>query len=134
MERASRVIGKLKFPPGLVSPEELARSLWPTAVGKTVAAHTRPAGVNGDHLVVEVEDAIWQRQLRALSGQIRARLNGLLGSEVVGHIEYLVVPPRRQMGRSSAATPATAAGDDAERIVDPVMRGIYRAARRKRLA
>ena len=134
MERASRVLGKLKFPPGSVSPEELARSVWSVAVGKTVAAHTRPAGVNGNHLVVEVEDAVWQRQLRALSGQIRARVNGLLGGEVIGEIEYRVSPPRRQMGRSSAATPANPDGDEAEYIVDPVMRGIYRAARRKRLA
>jgi hypothetical protein len=62
MERLSRLIRKMDLPGGTLSPEELARTVWPVAVGKKIAAHARPTGMVRARLVVEVEDVVWQRQ------------------------------------------------------------------------
>ncbi len=134
MERASRLLGKLAFPPESVDPEELARAAWPVAVGRIIAARTKPARLVAGRLVVEVEDAIWMRQLAGMSLQIRSRLKETLASELVTDLEFRVVPPRREMSRAVHSAPEFQLNDDSARIADPVMRGIYRAARKKALA
>ena len=40
MERAGRLIGKLKLSPGITDPETRARSGWALAAGKKIAANT----------------------------------------------------------------------------------------------
>jgi hypothetical protein len=134
MERASRLLGRLRFPAESVSPEELARAAWPIAVGQRIAAHARASRLIAGRLVVEVEDAIWMRQLCAMSLQIRSRLNVTLGRDIIEGIEFRVVPPRREMQRAAHSSEAFQLTDEADRISDPLMRGIYRAARKKALA
>src|SRR5215471_2594813 len=68
MERASSLVRKLSA--SMITSEELALAAWPDAVGKRIAAHTRAAKLVRTRLVVEVEDAVWQRQLFSLSRQI----------------------------------------------------------------
>jgi Protein of unknown function (DUF721). len=74
MERAGRVLGKLKLSDHGIGDEELARSAWPLAVGKRIASRTGHVSLVRSRLVVEVEDAIWQRQLFTLRGQILAKM------------------------------------------------------------
>lgn len=131
MERASRLLGKLCFPAASVSAEELARAAWPIAVGRRIAAHARASRLVANRLVVEVEDAVWMRQLNAMSRQIQSKLNHTLGQELIGGIEFRVVPPRREVQRAQRSAAEFELTDEADRIADPVMRGIYRAARRK---
>ncbi len=66
MERAGRILGKLKLSPGVADPETRARAAWAPAAGKKIAEHTRATALVRDALVVEVEDYIWQRQLASL--------------------------------------------------------------------
>ena len=73
MERAGRVLGKLKLAKQSVSDEELARSAWPAAVGKKIALRTQAVTLVRTRLVVEVEDAVWQRQLWAATRTDTAR-------------------------------------------------------------
>jgi hypothetical protein len=130
MERASKLIRGLRLPDGTLSGEELACAVWPQAVGKKIAAHTRAARLVRTRLVIEVEDATWQRQLNALSRHMVWNLEQILGKSVVEDLEFRVVPRRREPQRAAQAAPASFA-DDSAAIADPVMRSIYRAARQK---
>ncbi len=131
MERAGRLISKLGLPAGTVSVEELACAGWPAAVGKKIAARTRAVYLAGGRLRVEVEDAIWQRQLTVLKGQILKKLAEVLGQGAVKDVEFRVSPRRRLPQR--AAEPRQGQ-DDADQIPDPVLRTIYRQQRRRRSA
>jgi hypothetical protein len=130
MERASKLIRGLRLSGDAISADELAIAAWPEAVGKKVAAHTRAARMVRSRLVVEVEDATWQRQLFALSRQILGKLEESLGHGLVEDVEFRVVPRRREPQRAQQAAPPLLA-DDADGIADPVMRGIYKASRKK---
>ena len=133
MERASTLIRGMKLPGGTLSGEELACAVWPQAVGKKLASHTRAARLVRTRLVVEVEDITWQRQLNALSRHIVNNLEQILGKGAVDDIEFRIVPRRREPQRASEAMPALFA-DESTAIADPVMRSIYRAARKKATA
>jgi hypothetical protein len=130
MERASKLIRGLRLSGDVISAQELACAAWADAVGKTLAAHTRAARMVRTRLVVEVEDATWQRQLFSLSWQILGNLEKSLGRGFVEDLEFRVVPRRREPQRAQQAIPALFA-DDADGIADPVMRGIYKASRKK---
>lgn len=130
MERASKLIRGLALPAGTLNIEELACAAWPDAVGKKVAGHTRAARLVRTRLVVEVEDHTWQRQLFSLTRQILRNLDRSLGSGLVDDLEFRVVPRRREPQRALQAVPALSA-DEADGIEDPVLRSIYRAARKR---
>ncbi len=131
MERAAKLFGKMKLPAAVVSREELMRAAWPGAVGKKIAAHTRAAAVAGSRLIVDVEDAVWQKQLYTLSGQILTRLNAALDGITVTELSFRLAVPRRlpQVEHHAAASQ-----DEAEGITDPVLRRLYRSSRKKALA
>ena len=131
MERAGRLISKLGLPAGTVSIEQLACAGWPAAVGKKIAARTRAVFLAGGRLRVEVEDAIWQRQLTVLKFQILKKLEEVLGQGAVKDVEFRVSPRRRLPQR--AVVPRQGQ-DEADQIPDPVLRNIYRQQRRRRSA
>jgi hypothetical protein len=132
MERASKLIRGLGLPGDTITTEQLACAAWPNAVGKKVAHHTRAARMVRTRLIVEVEDIVWQRQLFALTGQILRNIEKHIGPGVVGDLEFRIVPRRREPQRETAA--AAPLFDEADGIADPVLRGIYRASRKKALA
>jgi len=131
MERASRVLGKLSLPQGTFTPEAMVCAAWASAVGKKIAMHARAAKLVRTHLIVEVEDAIWQRQLFVLREQIRRKIDESVGVGVVEDIEFRVMPARLGPRRAQQAAAST---DEANGINDPVLRNIYRAARKRELA
>ena len=85
-------------------------------------------------LIVEVEDATWQRQLFSLKPFIVRNLAKILGPGMIEDTEFRIVPRRRDPQRAVQAVPGGLFADEADAIADPVMRGIYRAARNKALA
>ena len=131
MERASKVLGKLNLPAGTVTEEALVCSAWAGAVGRKIAAHSRAAKLVRAHLIVEVEDAIWQRQLFALRGQIVRKIEESVGAGVVEEIEFRVAPRRLGPQRAQSSLPSA---DDANEIADPILRNIYKASRKRGLA
>jgi predicted nucleic acid-binding Zn ribbon protein len=131
MERAGKLIGKLKLPAGAVTAESLAVASWPQAVGKRVASHARAAALKGGCLIVEVEDAIWRRQLFTLQPHILRKLYEILGPGVVSDVEFRVAVPRRLPQRAETASSAR---DEADQIQDPVFRRLYVASRKRSLA
>lgn len=130
MERASKLIRGLGVPGDTLSTQELACAAWATAVGKKVAAHTRATKLVRTKLVVEVEDHIWRVQLFTLSHQILRNLAKGIGTGVVDQLEFKVVPRRREPARATTST-STPLFDEADAIADPVLRGIYRASRKR---
>jgi hypothetical protein len=130
MERASKLIRGLAFARESVSAETFAAAVWPDAVGKKIAAHTRVAKMVRARLIVEVEDRIWQRQLFALTPFILKNLEKSLGSGLVEDVEFRIVPRRREPQRATHPVP-DAVRDEADGIADPVLRGLYRMSRMK---
>ena len=125
MERAGRVVGKLK----VTTDEQLAQAAWAQAVGKRIASHTGNVSLVRERLVVEVEDAIWQRQLFTLRRQILARIEQVMGRNVILELEFRIAIPRRAPQREERIS-----ADDADGIKDPVLRNLYKAARKRAIA
>src|SRR5690348_3126469 len=99
MERAARLIKNSKLSRQVLTEDDLACAVWPAAVGKAIAGHTVRIKLVRTTLVVEVEDAIWQRQLHQLSAQILDRLRKLTGSNSIQDLEFRIAIPRRQPQR-----------------------------------
>jgi hypothetical protein len=138
MERAARIINASKITNKILTDDDLARAVWPAAVGKVIAAHTSRMRMVRTTLVVEVADATWQKQLFALSHQILDRLQKATGSQAITDIEFRVGIPRREPQRADGSrSPLFAAADpsdEAEQIQDPVLKKVYRLARKKATA
>jgi hypothetical protein len=133
MERASRLLGKLKFPGDSISSEELVCAAWSDVVGKRIARHARAERMVRTRLIVAVDDDVWRRQLFTMSRMIVGRLTERLGQPLVEDIEFRVAPAKRspqRAERSSEKIPE----DEADRIEDPGLRRLYINARRRELA
>ena len=122
MERAGRLIGKLKL--DVDDPELRARAAWKVAAGKKIAEHTRAVALVRGSLVVEVEDQIWQRQLKTLCGFLLRNLEKALGEGLVTDIDFRPMPRRREPQRAERAR-------GSEDVVDPVLDLLYRQSRKK---
>lgn len=127
MERAGRLLTKLKN--DSIPAENLARTAWPKAVGKFIAAHSHAATMVRDRLIVDVEDVTWQRQLVPLTGQILRKLEALIGPGSVSDLEFRVMPMRIKPKRETLL-PLFDANPDLP--PDPVFRHVYLMDRRRR--
>lgn len=128
MERAGRVLGKLKLAKQSVSDDEMALSAWQAAVGAKIALRSHAVGMVRRRLVVEVEDNVWQRQLWTMRDQILKRLEQVLGRVIVEEIEFKIAVPRIKPVRAEAARAST---DEADLILDATFRSVYKAARKR---
>ncbi len=131
MERAGRILSRLKAARGSLSASELAAAAWPTAVGLRLAAHTRVVGVHNGCLIAEAEDAVWQQNLSGLSAQILANLGRLLQAEAPREIEFRVGARRRPARRAESARDAGLFDRESSGIADPELDYLYRQSRRK---
>lgn len=138
MERAARLIRKNKLSNEIFTDEDLNRALWPAAVGKAIAAHTSRIKLVRNTLVVEVEDAVWQKQLFPLASQIVGRIQKVAGNDTVRDVEFRVAVPRRQPVRAATREGQLQSPnqhfDEAEDIRDPVLKKVYRLSRKKATA
>jgi len=124
MERAGKLLGQSKLAARCATPEQLVIASWAAAVGKKIAVHTRASRLVRQRLVVEVDDAVWQKQLYSLRTQILANYDKVLGPGFVGELEFRVAPRRMQ-----PAIETRPVRDEADAIEDPVLSRIYRASR-----
>jgi predicted nucleic acid-binding Zn ribbon protein len=128
MERAGRLIGKMKLSPTLVDPESRACAAWRVAAGKKVAEHTRAKALVRGALIVEVEDLVWQRQLNTVRHFLLRNLREILGEETVTEIDFRPMPRRMAPQRAEAARSEALRFEDG--IQDPVMSLLYRESQR----
>lgn len=126
MQRAARLLSKIKLQNARLSAEEFAEAMWPAAVGKRLAQRTGPVKLYGRQLVVDVEDVIWQKQLETMSGQILTKLQGIAGTGVIESVSFRIGTRRRGPQISLAIN---SADDRADGISDPIFRQIYLASR-----
>lgn len=132
MERAGKSLSKMRVKAIEVAgirTYHLAPGAWSAAVGKKIASHTRPTFLDNGKLTVEVSDAVWQTQLYTLRGSILQQLEKVIGRDIIQSIEFRIAPARR--GPQMAVQTPVAATDEADGIQDPIMRRLYRSARRK---
>lgn len=135
MERAGRLIAKLKPAHRHFSPAELAKAAWPAAVGLRAARHSRAVGICDGTLFVEVEDDIWRQNLEVLGGQILRNLAELLAEAAPGRIQYRLGIPRRPV--KSEGLPeefrlqARGGTEEGAGIEDPWLRRVYLRSKRK---
>lgn len=109
---------------------EILGPLWPRIVGKAMALHSRPVLFDLGVLTLHADGATWGNQLRYMSEEVRAKVNGFLGQSLVkklrikpvtqsglfaetGRAKELVPPPLRpsdfHMNTNSITDPEVAA-------------------------
>jgi hypothetical protein len=130
MERAGKSLAKLKLSDA-ISTDELAVAAWPAAVGKRIASHATATTLVRGSLIVEAEDAIWQRQLFHLRLPILAKLSDVLGGGIIRDIEFRLATPRRPPQPAQKLNEPKPSNDEADQIQDPSMRLLYKQARKK---
>lgn len=72
--------------------EAAALAAWKHAAGDQLKDHALPLSLQDRILKVAVRDAIWQKQLHSMRGQMLFRVNSLLGQPIVGAIEFIIDP------------------------------------------
>ena len=72
--------------------EAAAIAAWKHAAGDGLKEHAVPLKLEHRTLRVAVVDAIWQKQLHSMRGQLLFRVNSILGQPVVGAIEFEIDP------------------------------------------
>jgi len=70
--------------------EAAAIAAWKHAAGENLKSHAVPLSLQDRIFKVAVADAIWQKQLHAMRGQMLFRVNSLLGQPLVGSIEFII--------------------------------------------
>ena len=98
--------------------EAAARIAWRRAAGGPLCQHAVPFRLYHTTLIVAVSDAIWQKQMSALSGQLLSRLNGMLGQKTITFIEFRIDPKTVEAER--APRQAIVDGESAESVLRSV--------------
>ena len=84
--------------------EALARIAWARVAGEPLCQHAVPFRLYRSTFIIAVSDAIWQKQMSALSGQLLSRLNSMLGQGTITFIEFRIDP--LTVARERVTTPA----------------------------
>lgn len=70
--------------------ENAVLKLWPKAVGKQIAIQTQPDSLRGGTLFIRTTSSVWVQQLHFMKEEIRQKLNGLAGKDVIKEIRFTV--------------------------------------------
>ena len=72
--------------------EAAAIAAWKHVAGNGLKDHAVPVKLENRTLKVAVVDAIWQKQLHSMRGQLLFRVNSICGQPVVSAIEFEIDP------------------------------------------
>src|SRR5215813_12949980 len=72
--------------------EAAAIAAWKHAAGDGLKGHAVPLKLENRTLTIAVADAIWQKQLHSMRGQLLFRVNSILGKPLVGALDFVVDP------------------------------------------
>ena len=81
--------------------EAAAIAAWKHAAGDGLKDHAVPLKLENRTLTVAVADAIWQKQLHSMRGQLLFRVNSILGQPIVSAIEFVIDPKLSKRALSS---------------------------------
>jgi hypothetical protein len=86
--------------------ESAAKIAWRHAAGEGLCRSAVPQMLSHGTLTIAVADPIWQKQLRAMSRELLARLNSVLGRDLIRRLEFRIEPRAIQKARQTVE-PAT---------------------------
>ena len=72
--------------------EAAAIAAWKHAAGDGLKEHAVPLKLEDRMLTIAVADAIWQKQLHSMRGQLLFRVNSILGKPLVNALDFVVDP------------------------------------------
>ena len=72
--------------------EAAAIAAWKHAAGSGLKEHALPLKLEDRTLTIAVADAIWQKQLQSMRGQLLFRVNTILGKPLVGALDFVIDP------------------------------------------
>lgn len=72
--------------------EAAAVAAWKHAAGDGLKEHAVPLKLEDRTLTIAVADAIWQKQLHSMRGQLLFRVNSILGKPLVGALDFVIDP------------------------------------------
>jgi len=72
--------------------EAAAIAAWKHAAGDGLKEHAVPLKLENRTLTIAVADAIWQKQLHFMRGQLLFRVNSILGKPLVGALDFVIDP------------------------------------------
>ncbi len=78
--------------------------IWPRAVGRTVAEHARPVGLQGGTLVVHVTDSAWLHRLSMARRDVIRDVNDHLEEPTVKAVRLRIGPVEGASGGSPGGT------------------------------
>ena len=87
-----RLLGSMRAPSVDVLDSIFSR--WEEIVGPDLATHTQPAAIDGDQLVVSVDDPTWASEFRWLEAQVLERVREVSGSDRITQLLVRVKPRR----------------------------------------
>ena len=70
--------------------EAAAIAAWKHAAGDGLKEHAVPLKLEDRTLTIAVADAIWQKQLYSMRGQLLFRINSILGKPLVGALDFVI--------------------------------------------
>ena len=93
-----------KLLPRLVraNPELASKLAWSRAAGEGLRRNTFPLSLTGKTLTIAVADALWQKQLQSMAGELLFRINSLLGGQGVNEIVFRISPSHLSKANASA--------------------------------
>jgi len=87
-----RLLGSMRAPSADVLDAVFSR--WEEIIGADLAAHAQPAAIDGDQLVVSVDDPAWASEFRWLETQVLERVRDVSGSDRITRLQVRVKPRR----------------------------------------
>jgi hypothetical protein len=72
--------------------EAAAIAAWKHAAGDGLKEHAVPLKLEDRTLRIAVADAIWQKQLHSMRGQLLFRVNSILGKPLIGALDFVIDP------------------------------------------
>ena len=72
--------------------EAAAIAAWKHAAGDGLKEHAVPLKLENRTLIIAVADAIWQKQLHSMRGQLLFRVNSILGIPLVSALDFVIDP------------------------------------------
>ncbi len=131
--RLNELLGPVGRRAGLEEPMAVSRvwSQWTDIVGDHMAAHAEPSSFKSGVLRIRAESPVWATEIGYLAGELKARINELLGDGVVTEVVVWTGP-----GRSTKRTKQNAGQRTASepRRRKPVSGGAAEALERAREA
>jgi predicted nucleic acid-binding Zn ribbon protein len=97
-EKAGDILGRLTERMGIAArlDKEKAVVLWGEAVGQGIARKSRATSVRDGILFVTVQNSMWLQELALLKEGIIAKINSLVGRDVIKDIVFRVGDPNEE--------------------------------------